>query len=257
MLALIDSVGSPKNDNELKESMERLDNLLSGNQEEKAACVRPLQDSYRKLQERMAENKQPLLSGNKLRCFYEALMQPGMSIPSYQRGAALLNGLGEENLLAAIGSDKSFPSEVRGLMRYGEIAWKAMEICAGETDRAMRDAQAVPSKEDVVTVLLMDTLEKDHMLGTSLKRNPKNNLLYTPLLRSLGKTDTKEFRREIADTLGEDFLNRQAELGSEEFVLTHKEVTVDLLRNQKPEKKLQNPASKVQRELQKPAGPQK
>lgn len=257
MLALIDSVGSPENGNELKESVEHLDNLLSGNQEEKAACVQPLQDSYRKLQERIAENKQPLLSGNKLRCFYEALLQPGMSIPSYQRGAALLNGLGEENLLAAIGSEKPFPSEVRGLMRYSEIAREAMEICAGETDRAMQNAQAVPSKEDVVTVLLMDTLEKDHMLGTSLKRNPKNHLLYTPLLRSLGKTDTKEFRKEIADTLGEDFLNRQAELGSEEFVLTHKEVTVDLLRNQKPEKNLQNPASKVQRELQKPAGPQK
>ena len=142
-------------------------------------------------------------------------------------------------------------------MRYGEIARESMGICARETDRAMRDAQAAPSKEDVVTVLVMDTLERDHMLGANLQRDQKNRLLYTPLLRRLGKTDTKEFRKEIADTLGEDFLNRQVSMGSEEFVLTHKEVTADQIRDQKPEKNIQNPAAKIQNEAQKAAAPRK
>ena len=265
LLSVIDSVASYRNGATMEGQIQYLNNLLYGNREEMTECVPALQESYRSLLDRQNKSEQPLLPVQKLRIFYETLMQKDTSIAACRKGAAILNSLGEEKLLNVIGSKNSFPSEVRGLMRYGEIARSGMEICRRETDKALQDARAAqatqaaqvaPSKEDVATVLLMDALEKEHILGNNLTRNPKNHLLYTPMLRELGKCGIQKLQKEFTETVGEDRLNTYVSRGSEDFVMNYRGT------GQLPIKEVQHPQDQapqkeLQKKEQKTAAPQK
>lgn len=257
LLAVIDSVASYRYGTTMDGQIHYLNNLLYGNLEEMGECIPTLQESYHRLLDRQNKNEQPLLPVQKLRIFYEALMQPDTSVAACRKGAAILNALGEEKLLNAIDSKNSFPSEMRGLMRYGEIARSSMEICRQETDKALQAAQATqaaqvaPTKENVATVLLLDALEKEHFLGNDLTRNPKNHLLYTPMLRELGKNGIQKLQKEFTETVGEERLNTYVSRGSKDFVMNYRGTEqipvkeVQPLQNQVQQKELQKKEQKI------------
>ena len=183
-----------------------------------------LQRSYEELLQRKGENK-PLLPADKLLSFYETVMQPETNLQIYKKCACLLAALGENGLQQAMQKEQALPAAMKGLLEYGRLSEEAVQICIRETEKAMTDPKARPSREDLMTVLLCDTFDRDHLLGetsSKLHRDKKTQLLYTPMLRKLGKDGMDVFRTEAGISMGETYFRQQIERGSTVLVSSHR-----------------------------------
>lgn len=226
-LALINSVNIVRTPENTRENTGSLTKLLTwdGTQPEEADPLPDaLQKSYEELLQRKRENK-PLLPVEKLLSFYETVMQPELNLQLYKKCACLLAAIGENGLQQAMQTKKELPPAMKGLMAYGGLSREAVQICIRETEKALADPQARPSGEDIMTVLLCDTLDRDHLLGettSKLHRDKKTQLLYTPMLRKIGKDGMNVFRTEVGISMGEDYFRQWAERGSAVLVSSHR-----------------------------------
>lgn len=114
------------------------------------------------------------------------------------------------------------PREIRGIIEYGGIFRKCLEVGKKETEKALKDPEARPDAEELLDVMIIDSIDRERVVLKNLKRNERNQMIYTPLLGRLGKIGIEAFRKEVKEAVGPDYLEKQAAMGSAEFALHHR-----------------------------------
>lgn len=184
-----------------------------------------MEKSYEEIRQKMESGGTKLLPSDRLRNFCNTLMNPEIPVAEFAAGAILLHGLGEEKILKAIGEEKltRLPREIRGIIEYGGIFRKNLEVSRKEAEKALKDPDARPEAEELLDVMIIDSIDRERVALKNLKRNEKNQMLYTPLLGRLGKIGIEAFRKEVKEAIGPDYLEEQAARGSAEFALHHRQ----------------------------------
>ena len=222
ILAFINSMQPSGDPMEMYRNRTYTEQVLTGsnilNDEEKKRLAR----GYFDLEER-AENGEQLLTGDRLRCFLNTLMHPETAVTAFGVGASALERLGEERIKNALNLDESkkLAPEICGIIEYGKICQKSMEICDTAAEKAKTEPEAQLSEEDVLTVLMTDCIDRERAVTQNVTVQ-KNELLTTPLLRRLGKKGIDEFREEVRKAVGDDYLKEQAAKGNRKFVESHR-----------------------------------
>ena len=188
------------------------------------ACPDRMRTSYREIRQKMESGETKLLPADRLRNFCNTLMNPEIPVAEFAAGAILMHELGEAKILQAIGEEKitRLPREIRGIMEYGGIFRKSLETGRKETTKALKDPEARPDAAELLDVMIIDSIDRERVVLKNLKRNERNQMVYTPLLGRLGKIGIEAFRKEVKEAVGPDYLEKQAAMGSAEFALHHR-----------------------------------
>lgn len=191
---------------------------------ENAGGAERLERSYREIRRKMESGETKLLPVDRLRNFCNTLIDPEIPVAEFAAGAILLHELGEAKILQAIGEEKAMrlPREIRGILEYGGIFRKNLEVGRKEAEKAWKDPETRPDAEELLDVMIIDSIDRERVVLKNLKRNEYNQMDYTPLLGRLGKIGIEAFRKEVKEAVGQDYLNEQAAMGSAEFTLHHR-----------------------------------
>ena len=183
-----------------------------------------LERSYQEIRQKAENGDTKLLSANRLRNFCNTLMDPEIPVAVFAAGAVLMHELGEEKILQAMGEEKTarLPREIKGIMEYGGIFLKNLEVNKKEAEKALKDPGAGPDAEELLDVMIIDSIDRERVVMKNLKRNEKNQMVYTPLLGRLGKIGIEAFRKDVREAIGPNYLKEQAAMGSTEFTLHHR-----------------------------------
>ena len=183
-----------------------------------------LERSYQEIRQKAESGDTKLLSANRIRNFCNTLMDQEIPVAVFAAGAVLMHELGEEKILQAMGEEKTarLPREIKGIMEYGGIFLKNLEVNKKEAEKALKDPGAGPDAEELLDVMIIDSIDRERVVMKNLKRNEKNQMVYTPLLGRLGKIGIEAFRKDVREAIGPDYLKEQAAMGSTEFTLHHR-----------------------------------
>ena len=237
ILAFINSMQPSEDSMESYQNRHYMEQILTNGQALGEEEIEKLKWGYVDMRDR-AQRNEKLISSDKLKCFQNALMYPDTAVTAFGVGASLMNKLGEAGIKRAlkIDKDRKLTPETMGIMEYGKIAQESAKICAQEAERAKTEPKKELSVEDVLTVLITDSIDRERAMNRAVT-STQNGLLTTTMIRYLGKKGMEDYRKEIRNAVGDDYLKEQAAKGSKEFVENHRN-TLGLLEGKSLSKRI-------------------